>query len=177
MEVLSALLDHYPGALFLEKERGVFHLKEPFLLIASPSRSLGAGGKDGGPARATRGIGDAQAQSRFNMKELSILSPHPLLVLVCPTAQVHDHSLIFEKTLLFLDMDNLKTLWKMRSSSSAMQQTIKPTRKQSNPPTNQPGQNTRFTYLLQLLSFKVNSSRFNTCDLKIPKQTMQKCHT
>ena len=111
------------------------------------------------------------------MKELSILSPRPLLVLVCPTAQVHDHSLIFEKTLLFLDMDNLKTLWKMRSSSSAMQQTIKPTRKQSNPPTNQPGQNTRFTYLLQLLSFKVNSSRFNTCDLKIPKQTMQKCHT
>ena len=118
-----------------------------------------------------------QAQSRFNMKELSILSPHPLLVLVCLIAQVHDHSPIFEKTLLFLDMDNLKPLWKMRSSSSAMQRTIKPTRKQSNPPTNQPGQNTRFTYLLQLLSFKVNSSRFNTCDLKIPKQTMQICHT
>lgn len=54
------------------------------------------------------------------MKELSILSPHPLLVLVGPIAQAHEHYIIFEKALLFLDMDNLKPLWKMKSSDSTM---------------------------------------------------------
>lgn len=120
MEVLPALLDHYLEALFLEKERGIFHLKEPFLLVASPSRCLGTGGKDGRLGRTPRGIRDAQAERRFNVKELAILSPHPLLVQAGPIAQAHDHSLISEKALLFLDMDNLKAFWKMRSSLHTM---------------------------------------------------------
>lgn len=120
MEVFLALLDHCIVALFLEKERGIFHLKEPFLLIASPLGCLGAVDKDGWSGRTTRRIGDTQAQHRFYMKELSILSPHPLLVLVVPIAQAQEHSIIFEKAQLFLDMDNLKPLWKMKSSYSTM---------------------------------------------------------
>lgn len=116
MEVFPALLDHYFKTLFLEKESGISHLKEAPLLMASPSGCLGAVGKDGWQQRASRRTGDAQAQCRLNMKELSILGPHPLLVLVGPIAQAHDHCLIFGKALLFLDMDNLKPRWKMKSS-------------------------------------------------------------
>lgn len=115
MEVFPAFLDHYFGALFLEKEGGIFYLKEPFLLVAGPSGCLGAGGEDGCTGRGTGGVGDAQAQCRSNMEELSILSPQPLLVLAGSIAGAHDHSLIYEKALMFLDMDNLKPLWKMKS--------------------------------------------------------------
>lgn len=120
MEVFPAPPDHYLEAFFLEKERGVFHLEEAFLLMAGPSGCLGAVGKDSWLGRATCGVGDAQAPCRSNMKELPILGPHPLLVLAGPIAEAHSNYLIFEKALLFLDVGNLKALWKRESSWSTM---------------------------------------------------------
>lgn len=165
MEVFPALFDHGLGALFLEKERGIFHLKEN-LLIASPPGGLGAVDEDGSPGRAPRGTGDAQAQRRLHVKELCVLSPPPLLVLLRPVARAQGHDLIFEKALLFVDVDDLKPLWKMKSSSSTMQPVTRPIRKQGCPPTQQPGENRRLTYLVLLQAFQVYIPRFNTWTLK-----------
>lgn len=98
----------------------MFHLKVPFFLMASPLGGLGAVDKDGWSGRAAWGVGDAQAESRFYVKEFSILSPRPLLVPVGAIAQAYGHHRISEKALLFPDMDNLKPLWRMKSSSSTM---------------------------------------------------------
>lgn len=110
MEVFPALSDCCLRALFLQKEGGVFHPKE-HLLVAGPPGGLGAGDKDGRADRAPRG--DTQAQRGLHVLELRVLSPPPLLASLGPIARAHGHDLVFEKALLFLDVDDLKSLWKM----------------------------------------------------------------